>query len=67
MKQADVQLDKVYYTYIGKDLCPVVVTGIMAAHNGRKTTFRIRREGDTVNLPKPRTAAALRQTPEKLF
>lgn len=64
MKHADINIDRVYYTRIGKHLCPVVVTGILSLDD-KTPVYRVRREGDERNLPMPRTAGALRKEPIK--
>lgn len=61
MKEKDITVGKVYYTYIGSDLEPVTVVGILEpdAYN-KRTRFLIKRKGESRILPKARTAAALR-------
>lgn len=62
MKHSDISLGKVYYTYIGKKLCPIVVTGILSIDD-KTPVYRVRREGQESNLPMPRTAGSLRKEP----
>jgi hypothetical protein len=64
VKHTDINLGKVYYTYIGKHLCPIVVTGILSI-DGKTPVYRVRREGEENNLPMPRTAGSLRKEPIK--
>lgn len=61
MKQAEVVVGCTYQTYIGQTLARVVVLGSYPPGRYEKhMRFRIRREGETKELPKHRTAAALR-------
>ena len=65
MKQKDVVIGETYLTRIGEELARVVVVSIHAdrpyMREKVRTTFTVRREGETVHLPKRRTAAALRE------
>lgn len=64
MKRTDVKVGGVYLCYIGTFLAHVVVTGTVEGYvlAGRKIPdrFTVRRLTEGKNLPKPRTAAALR-------
>lgn len=64
MKTKDVQIGAKVYTYIGADLCPVIVVAQVTNYYG-KTVFQVKREGSDTILPKTRTAAALRLKDEK--
>jgi hypothetical protein len=70
MKQANIIIGATYETYIGQTLARVVVLGSYPPGRYEKhMRFRVRREGETKELPKHRTAAALRlcartRTPE---
>jgi len=59
MKQADVKVGETYLTYIGTNLCKVVVMR-EEQNSDNRTVYRVRRVQENCLLPKPRTAAALR-------
>ena len=63
MKQAQVQIGNTYLTYIGQTLARVVV--MRAYPCSGRTRFVVRREGEIRDLPKYRTAAALRETSDR--
>ena len=75
MKTEDVKIGGTYETRIGQNLCRVVVVdrkegsrGWVGAvsgkrYNKRRASFSVRRENETRTLPKPRSAAALREIP----
>ena len=65
MKQANVRVGMVVTTRIGAERCDVVVVAEVPGDpnaywkDEKRTSFRVRRVGETVNLPKRRSAAAL--------
>lgn len=71
MKNAEVQINGRYFTYIGEALCPVIVVRLVPGNPnslfGKRTSYVVRREGESKDLPKSRTAAALRLTDDKFF
>lgn len=73
MKQAQVQIGGVYLTRIGGQLTPVVVTAQAQRRSRFSSTldgplrYHVRRLTESAPLPKPRTAAALREVPAVVF
>jgi len=77
MKTSDVKLGSVYLTRIGGALCPVTVTAEAPRRRAYSALgnpdregparFYVKRHGETERLPKPRTAAALREVPAQTF
>jgi len=71
VKVADVKIGREYYTYIGAVLAPVVVEAEFVNYEGKRKFFVSRLDrgnGEIVagckgRLPKPRSAAALREIP----
>lgn len=64
MKIADVKIGAVYLTRIGPTLAPVRVVAPARFNMGNEVSrFRVQRVGEASPLPKPRTAAALREVP----
>lgn len=60
MKNADVSIGGTYLTYIGEELCRVVVIGRRETAYSKRVAYVVRREEQTQALPKVRTPAALR-------
>lgn len=68
MKEKDIVVGKVYYTYIGSELEPVTVVGTAEPDRyDKRRRFLIKRHGESRILPKARTAAALRETADKFY
>jgi hypothetical protein len=69
MKQADIKIGSTYMCYIGTSLAHVVVTGRVEGYviAGRRVSdrFTVRRVGEDKDLPKARTAAALRPSSDR--
>lgn len=64
MKQKEVVMGGTYTCYVCGIQAPVVVVGTKAPNSfSRSTRFVVRRVGESVNLPKPRSAAALHPLP----
>lgn len=64
MKQNEVVMGGKYTCYVCGVQAPVIVVGTKAPNSfSRFTRFVVRRVGESVNLPKPRSAAALRALP----
>jgi hypothetical protein len=62
MKQDEVKMNGTYLCYIGQTLARVVVVGRHDADRfNSRTRFIVRRIGETKDLPKSRSAAALRE------
>lgn len=67
MKQASIRVGMICETYVGGELARVVVVREHAdsirwgIRKGGRTTFDVRRVDGESLLPKPRTAAALRE------
>lgn len=64
MRQAEVKIGHQYLTIVGENLARVVVVAQRETSGGR-TGFVVRRFEETAVLPKVRTAAALRECPQK--
>jgi hypothetical protein len=60
MKQSDIVIGGEYETRIGESLVRVRVVGTTETYWGKRSAFRVRRVDTGRDLPKPRTAAALR-------
>jgi len=76
VKTSDVKLGSVYLTRIAGALCPVTVVSYAARrlipkgfneYSEGPARFYVKRHGETSTLPKPRTAAALREVPAQTF
>lgn len=66
MLKKDIVIGNSYLTIIGGNLCPVVVMSIREPNSwNKRTTYIVRRIGESRDLPKSRTAAALRPMPAK--
>ena len=65
MKKKDIRLGETYYTRVGGALVAVIPYAIKVS--GKRDAFRVKRADNGQELPKPRTAAALRLEPKAIY